>query len=91
MFEYNEIITLILGTGCMFFILNKKPQLERLPFAFLLLFSYYFLYTGWLLTVIEDFFWLNIINIIEHICYVFSSALLAFWCWNVVSKKSDSP
>jgi len=89
MIEQGEIITLILGIGCVILIVFRKNQLRRVPFFSLLLSSYFCLFFGFLMTVLETFFLKNLLNLLEHLGYTLNTILLASWCWNVALKDKD--
>ena len=87
MVQENELIGLILGVGVLIFILANHSRLRSLPAAKILLASYYFLLLGWALTVLEGFFWGQVLNLVEHICYAVSALLLAVWVWQGRGRK----
>jgi hypothetical protein len=90
MVEIYEIITLVLGTAGLLFIGASKQQLRKIPFFNLIFFSYIILIVSWLLTVLESFFWGNLLNLLEHLGYLSCSFLLAIWCWKI-GLKSTGP
>lgn len=87
MIEQGEIVTLILGIGCVVLIVLRKNQLRRVPFFSLLLNSYFCLFFGLLMTVLETFFLQNLLNLLEHFGYALSTILLASWCWNIAFNE----
>ncbi|MEW6076354.1 MAG: hypothetical protein AB1724_00935 [Thermodesulfobacteriota bacterium] len=80
MIHENEIIMLALGIAVFFFAMVNKTHLERTPGWKLLLFSYSIFLAGCVMTVFEDFFWPDVLNALEHLCYAVSTAALAVWC-----------
>jgi hypothetical protein len=90
MVEINEIFSLVLGIGCLFFVLMNREQLKGFPFVYLILLSFYCLVTGWGMTVLEGFIWPNFLNITEHVCYTLSAVFLAGWFWCVAFKHTGS-
>lgn len=84
MVQENEIVMVVLGFGTLFFIFSNRQQLRRLPSSGTLLSSYFVLLFGWLLTVLESFFFGDLLNLIEHASYAASSILLAIWCWQAL-------
>jgi hypothetical protein len=84
--QENEIVMLLLGTGLFFFVWKNRSQLERIQGWKILESGFYILFTAWILTVLEGFFWKNLINYLEHICYALSSIILAAWCYKVFRK-----
>ena len=80
---------LLLGIGCMIFILANKQKVKRIPMARILITGFYVLLAGWVLTILEGLFWNDLLNILEHICYTASSILIAVWCWKIFAYKKD--
>jgi len=90
MIEQGEIVTLILSVGCVILIIVKKNQLRRVPFFSLLFISYFCLFLGFIMTVLETFFLQNLLNFLEHFVYTLSTILLASWCWNIAFKNKGA-
>ena len=90
MIQQNEIIMLLLGIGCMIFMLANKQKVKRIPVARILIAGFYALLAGWVLTILEGLFWNDLLNVLEHICYTASSILIAVWCWKIFAYKKDS-
>ena len=87
MIQQNEIIMLLLGIGCMIFILLNKQKVKRIPLGSFLYAGFCGLLAGYVFTIIEGFFWNDFLNVMEHICYTASSILLAVWCWKIFSYR----
>ncbi|MBW1801037.1 MAG: hypothetical protein JRJ85_09945 [Deltaproteobacteria bacterium] len=83
MIQENEIVMLLLGSGVFIFTLLNLPMLKRLQSWKVLIAGFYVLLAGWVLTVLEGFFWEGLLNYLEHMCYAGSALLVAFWCWKV--------
>lgn len=83
----NEIITLLLGIGLLIFVVENRDRLKRLPAYRLFLGGLLVLEAGWLLTVLEGYFLGQYLNLLEHVCYVVSSAFLCAWCWQVFIRR----
>ena len=79
MFYENEIIMLIFGFLVTIFIRLKYDRLKNIKAYKILLAGFYFFLAGWLFSTLEGFFWESLLNILEHICYLIGSLLLAFW------------
>ena len=88
MIQENEVVMLLLGVGVLIFILVNRVQLRRLPASGLHVTALCVLLAGWVLTVLEGFFWQEWLNFFEHRAYATSSVLLAAWCWSVVGGRS---
>ena len=87
MVQQNEIIMLLLDIGCMVFILINRQRVKRIPVAGILTAGFYVLLAGNVLTILEGFFWEELLNVLEHICYAASSMLMAVWCWKIFAYK----
>ena len=87
MIQENEVVMLFIGVAVLIFILKYRSHLRRLPASNLLLAGYYTLLVGWGLTVLEEFFWENLLNYLEHLSYAGSSLLVLLWCWIVFGKR----
>jgi len=90
MIQQNEIIMLLLGIGCMIFILVNKQKVKRIPVAKTLIAGFYVLLAGYVLTILEGLFLKDLLNVLEHICYASSSILMAVWCWKLFAYKKDA-
>ena len=90
MIQENEIVMLLIGVGVLVFIFNNRVQFKRLPAWRIITSAFYALLGGWMLTVIEGFFWNQFFNLIEHICYATSSILVAAWCWKVFGIEKET-
>jgi hypothetical protein len=78
---------LLLGVGCMIFILVNRQKVKRIPVAKILIAGFYVLLAGYVLTILEGLFWNEFLNVLEHICYSASSILMAVWCWKIFAYK----
>jgi hypothetical protein len=87
MVQENELITLLLGIGVLVFAVSNRLRLQRLPEWKFLVGALGLLFLGWILTILEGFFWESALNLLEHISYAASSVLLALWCWKVFPKE----
>lgn len=90
MIQENEIVMLLIGVGVLIFIINNRVQFKRLPKWKIITTAFYVLFGGWVLTVIEGFFWNELFNLFEHICYAASSVLVAAWCWKVFGIEKET-
>jgi len=87
MIQGNEAVMLCLGTGGLIFLWRNRQQLNRLPSAKTLLLAYCILFLGWVMTVLEGFFWSSFLNYIEHICYAVSTIFVVFWSFAIFKQK----
>jgi len=88
MIQENEVVMLLLGVGVSLFILGNRSQLRRLPASTILIAGFHVLLAAWVLTVLEGFFWKDILNFVEHLCYAATSVLVAVWCWKVIGREA---
>ena len=89
MVQQNEIIMLLLGVGVTIFILENRQKLRLVPASRVLISGFCMILAGWILTVLEGFFWRDFLNFLEHFCYAGSSLLMAIWCWKVFRTGKD--
>ena len=90
MIQENELFMLLLGSGVFIFVFGNRLRLSRLPAFEILISGFCVLFAGWILTVVETFFWEGYLNYLEHICYAVSSVLTAVWCVNVFNGKKEA-
>ena len=86
MLQVNELILLFTGLGALVFILLNRARLRKIPVLTRLLYGFYFLLAAWVFTVAEGFIWPETLNLLEHICYLASAALILAWCVEVARK-----
>lgn len=87
MVAQNELITFLVGTGVALFVRLNRSRVSQIPGSTWLLLSYSALLAGWTLTLIEGFFLPDLMNALEHGCYMASSVAAAAWCWIVLINK----
>ncbi len=85
----SEIIMSALGMGVLVYVLVNRHLLRRIPSFKILIVALCALVTGWLMTVLESFFWETVLNFIEHLAYAISAIVLAFWSWKVFVKPQE--
>jgi len=86
MIQQNELITFLVGLGVAIFIWLNRRRIVQIPGSSWLLLSYSALFMGWTLTLVEGFVLPDLINAIEHACYMASSVAAAVWSWVVLIK-----
>lgn len=89
MIHENEIVMLILGLGVFIFILGNQARIKRLHYPALLTAGFYLLFAGWILTVLEGFFWGGVLNVLEHVCYAVGAAFLCAWFWRLFVRSGE--
>lgn len=82
----NEIVMLLIGVGVLIFILGSRQRLKGLPASNILIAAFFMLLGSWILTVLEGFFWEELLNYIDHACYAVGSVLVAVWSWKVFGR-----
>ena len=89
MVQENELITLILA-GCVAGVfLVLRARIKTLPGWRTLLLAFGAMTLGWSLTLLEEFYWPEALNLLEHLCYTGSSILLALWCWQNIARRRE--
>ena len=85
--QENELITFLISTGVAVFVFLNRRRMARIPGSTWLLLSYSALFTGWTLTLVEGFVLPDLVNVLEHACYMVSSMAAAVWSWVVFVKE----
>ncbi len=87
MIQENEIVSVLLCMGVLYFILMNRLQIKRLPSSNIFVSGFFVYMLGRILAVLEGLFLEDILNMLEHACYAISSVLLLIWLWNVFKKN----
>lgn len=85
--EEREVLSFIISCCVMVFVLFQWPKIRRFPHAKILLTCFVTLFLSWALSVIEDVFWKDELNFLQHLCSGVSGALLAYWLRAVAKSK----
>ena len=88
MFEESEIINLILGLVSLV-IVYYETRKRVIPDFQLFLAGFLFVIMARIFTVVEGLFLGNILNILEHFCYVFSAFFFAAGCISLTSNGTS--
>lgn len=91
MIQENEVVTVVLSVGVLIFVFQNRSRLATLPSHRLAIGAFAALFAGQVLTVLEGFWYEDLLNLAEHICYSLSSLLVAAWCWRALSKGVAQP
>jgi hypothetical protein len=75
----DEAVILITGLAVFFFFLSKLEKLKAVPYLGLFFAAYVVLLAGWVLTILEDLFLRETMNLLEHAAYAGSTVLLLLW------------
>lgn len=78
-FAENEIVSLLLGLGLLFFFQANLKRLQEFPGYRLLLGSFLAYLLALSFTMLEGVAWRTGFNLLEHLGYLASAALLAGW------------
>jgi flagellar biosynthesis protein FliQ len=81
--QENEIVAFVLGVGVLIFGCVNYSRLKLMPKYGILIVAFFVALAGSFLTNIESFFWNDLFQVLEHVCYAGTSILLAVWCWKV--------
>ena len=87
MIQENEIVSVLLCMGVLYFILMNRLQLKRLPSSNIFVSGFLIYMLGRIFAVLEGLFLGDILNLLEHACYATSSVLLLIWLWYVFKKN----
>jgi len=87
--QTNEIVTLILAMAVWAFLIISRDKIRKLPNWKTFIASFAALSTGWVATLAEGWFWYEVLNLIEHICFAVSTILLAVWCWRIFTRTGE--
>ena len=90
MIQENEFLTLLIGIGLFIFIIFNYEKLKTLPAMKIILVGLSFLLIGWFLTILEEFFLEDLLNLLEHLCYIISSIIMAVWFWIAIKQKEGA-
>jgi hypothetical protein len=74
----------------LFFALRKRLPLNRLPLAGLLIARLALSFVEAVLSAVENLFWTDLLNGLEHFICMITAAMLAVWCWRVLRMNRGS-
>ncbi len=80
MFADGEVVAALLGVGVLVFALASGRKLSRVPSPWLLLGALAVLLVGWIATAVEELVWPDVLNLVEHTCYLVAALAVAAWC-----------
>lgn len=86
MIQEDEIIMLVIGLSVLIFVFIKHPDFKRIDSFNIMATAFCVLVAGWVMTVLEAFFWNTVLNFLEHMCYAVSAILVAIWFKRVFAK-----
>ncbi|NLD37590.1 MAG: hypothetical protein GX654_12050 [Desulfatiglans sp.] len=87
MIHENELVMLLLSLGVAVFIILKRHKFRQF-FGWKLLFTaFLFFTTGCICTVLETLFFNNLLNHLEHICYLINALMIMMWCFRAIGVR----
>ncbi|RYD84307.1 MAG: hypothetical protein EOP84_05860 [Verrucomicrobiaceae bacterium] len=89
MIEDNEVIVLVVATGVLLVLWVNRESMRRIPAARLLYWAFGMFFAAWCLTVLEGFFWPEIVNLLEHMATTGGAVLFACWCTRFARSKEE--
>lgn len=91
MVESNELIALLLATGGLLFLALNRMGFQRVPGAARLLFAYFLLFLGVVITVAEGLLLYAPFNLLEHASNTLCILCLVAWIWRATSRRESPP
>ena len=95
--RFPDEITLLLGVLVAVFMALNWRLLVRLPRVRLLLTAYAFLVVAWVAAAVGTAgldaggaTWVNAFKLVEHVCFLASSVVVAVWCRAALCAKGDA-
>jgi len=81
MLYQNEAVMILIAICVFALTIKNRIEIKKSKNSTLLLITFYIFFSGWIFTIVEGYFLPNILNIMEHLSYLFGSISLAIWCW----------
>ena len=78
--EERELISFIISSLVMIFVLFQWPVFRNISKSKMLFICYFFLFLSWGFSLIEGFFWEHGFNFLQHLCSGISGIIIAVWC-----------
>ncbi|MFX0094130.1 MAG: hypothetical protein ACFFBD_20500 [Candidatus Hodarchaeota archaeon] len=86
----SEYLILLVGLAILVFIWLNREEIRHLSFRKVLLAAFCVLVVGWILSIIEELLWEELLNFMQHLCFAISSFLVALWSWMTFKKQEES-
>ena len=83
MVSIPEIITWVIGVSVAVFGISQYRYLRRIPHHRYLVFSYFSMLLAWSFTILEGFFWEDVLNTLEHTFLLTSVVIITGWFYHV--------
>ena len=91
MFEVRESMALIAACVVSTFFYLHRAKLVRLPYWGLLMVSFGLLVSSLACSMIEELFWKEVLDFVQHLLAPLSVVLLAIWSWLTFVRHKESP
>ena len=85
--QQHDLVVLVLAAGAGAFALLSRERLSKMPAFPTIMFAYSFVMGACMLTVVRGLIWPDVLDLLRHVCYGLSAALLAVWSWRAYAPK----
>ena len=90
MVQQYEVMVLLFCGAVLFFAIRKRVLLSRLQLAGLLISRLAVSFTEAVVSAVENIFWTDVLNSVEHLLSMITAVMLAVWCWRVLRMNRGS-
>ena len=87
MIQENELLMMLLGIGTLVLIWTNYSKIRRFEGVHLFVCAFFFMLTGWVLTILESMFLYEFFNFFEHTCYLVGSIFISCWVWRITHDE----
>ncbi len=87
MIPESKIIEFLLIFGVFIFILINYSRIKEIPNFNILMIAFLFLLLNNGFSVLEELFWDDLLNFLQHFCLTISSIFLTIWCFKIFTDK----
>ncbi len=81
--QQNEVISFVILLAMISPLIKNKATIKQLPSLRLYLTSFFALLLAHLITIIEVFFWQDLMNNFEHLLHTVSAIFFFLWCFSL--------
>jgi hypothetical protein len=85
MLYQNEAVMFLIALCVFILTIENRIEIKKSKNSSLLLITFYIFLCGWIFTIVEGYILPDILNVMEHLSYLFGSISLAIWCWKFKS------
>lgn len=79
----HEFLVLLVGVIIWIFVQSARGKLKDLPGWVWFSTAFNIFLASMVLTILEDYFWEDVFNLVEHVGYALAAVLFAFWSWRL--------